>query len=362
MSESNNEMTQTSPPEAGWWQASDGNWYPPESAQTSESHLPPPPSAAASPQGGFSHQVDPAPKKSRKKWLVGIPLALVAAAAAAVGVVLATSESNEPDAAEGTAVEEATETDPVVVAPLVATEASLLNAIPAATELPPGWADLGWGGGTDLVPRRGPGFGFCSGPNADKRAIEANVVAHAYQDGWQTDVNGQVAWLSLYAFENEEDAAAFMASTERAVSSCSSEELNVHEWVEGRDENVRSYRVDNMAEDAEPDEPWELFETSSLGGAAAEGADEAFFIKNTEVFLGYQGNTSFGITDGIVVQYERHGTVVAVLGLTGNCCVFGFSNTDSHDEDELPQYADLKAAADYLRPVILADVFTNVDL
>ena len=243
----------------------------------------------------------------------------------------------------------------------VATERSLLNAIPEATELPPGWADSGIDPETDLEPLTGDGFGFCGGPNAHQRAMTANVTATASKSGWQTNITGEYGTLYLYAFENEDDAAAFMASTKSAVSSCSSEEITVPEFVEGRDDDTTDYRKDIFAKEFEPDEPWKQFTTTSLGAADAEGADEAFFIKKTSVFNSQAGNKSYGITSGSAFQYERHGTVVVVITLFGECCLFGFGNTDSRDEGELPQYSSLQDAADRLRPVILAEVFNNAD-
>ena len=243
----------------------------------------------------------------------------------------------------------------------VATQRSLLNAIPTATELPPGWADLGWDPSVELTPRTGDGFGFCGGPNGDQRAKDANVIAQAYQGGWQTNVSDQLGSLTVYAFSSTDDAAAFMASTERAISSCSSEELDVPEFVEGRDDDTGDLRVDIFAENGEPDRPWELFQTTSLGGAAAEGADEAFHYKLTERYDGYQGDAAYGVTFGRIGQYERHGTIVVIFALWGECCLFGFNNTDSRAESELPQYPALQAAADHLRPGFLAEAFNNTD-
>ena len=243
----------------------------------------------------------------------------------------------------------------------VATERSLLNAIPGGTELPFGWADSGVEPYTDFAPYTGDGFGYCGGGNADQRAITANATALILKVGWQTNVTGEFGDLRIYAFENEEDAAAFMDSTESAVSSCSTEEYTVPEYVEGRDDDTTDNRRDIFTEDFEPDEPWEVFATSSLGGADAEGADQAFFAKRTESLDGYAGNESYGTTFGYVEQYERHGTVVLIFGLQSECCLFGFSNTDSRDESQLPQYPALQAAADYLRSGILAEVFNNPD-
>ena len=243
----------------------------------------------------------------------------------------------------------------------VATEASLLNALPTATELPPGWSTSGVGPGVDLLPRTGPGFGPCGGPNTDQRAIDANVVAHAYQTGLLANVGRQFGTAALYAFGNEEDAAAFMASTERAISSCITEEVDVAEFVEGRDEGTTELSVDIFTGDAEPDEPWEMFVRTSLGGAAAEGADEAFHFKATRVYASVDDNIDYGVTKGGLSQYERHGTVVLIFSLRGECCLFGFFNTDSRDEEKLPQYPALQAAADHLRPGILAQLFNNTD-
>ena len=243
----------------------------------------------------------------------------------------------------------------------VATQRSLLNAIPTATELPPGWADAGYEPDIDLTPRTGDGFGFCGGPNAPQRAVNANVTAYARKGGWQAGATNQYGTLSLYAFENEDDAAAFMASTESAVSSCSTEELEVPEFVEGRDDDTTDYRADIFLEEFEPDEPWELTETTSLGSASAEGADQAFFIKNTEVFQGTADGLAYGTTWSVVQQYERHGTVVAVFDLNGGCCYYGFYNSDEMDENALPQYPALQEAADHLRAGILAELFNNAD-
>ena len=47
--------------------------------------------------------------------------------------------------------------------------------------------------------------------------------------------------------------------------------------------------------------------------------------------------------------------------MSGGCCCYGFSNSDDFDESALPQYPALQAAADHLRPGILAELFNNAD-
>ena len=46
--------------------------------------------------------------------------------------------------------------------------------------------------------------------------------------------------------------------------------------------------------------------------------------------------------------------------MSGGCCYYGFSNSDDLMRAR-PQYPALQAAADHLRPGILAELFNNAD-
>src|SRR4051794_24239072 len=91
---------------AGYWQASDGNWYPPEQHPD---YLPP-----ASPPGQQPWNAIPlqAPKKGKVKWIaLGIVGLLVVASAAAAGskdekkaADLATNSATAPTTAAPTAI------------------------------------------------------------------------------------------------------------------------------------------------------------------------------------------------------------------------------------------------------------------
>lgn len=265
----------------------------------------------------------------------------------------------EPAAPTSTTATPTSTTEALTPTPL-ASEASLLRAIPSARQLPAGWTDMGEAPITEFQPKTGTGFGYCGGPNGDQRALDANSTASAYQR-WLAGSNRQLASVQLYAFDQEEDAATFMTSSERAVSSCGFEKLEVPEFVEGRDEGTTDYRIDIFIDTFEPEGQWALNESTSLGGAAAEGADESFSIRNNEEFRSTADGVTFGTTYGVISQYERHGTVVLVFNLRGQCCSYGFGNSGASEESALPVYDSLQQAADDLRPAILAAIFNNAE-
>ena len=84
MTESDTAVTETSPPEAGWWQASDGKWYPPEAAPAPASPPPPPVSTPAA--GPY------APTSEKPKF--PIPARIAIGVFGAVVLVLALASAN----------------------------------------------------------------------------------------------------------------------------------------------------------------------------------------------------------------------------------------------------------------------------
>lgn len=286
-------------------------------------------------------------------------LAIAASCSSTQSELTGPSPSPETSEPTPTLVAPSTTEVPTPTPRFVTSLASLLNAIPPASKLPLGWTDYGSDPDTEFYARTGTGFGYCGGPNSDQRALNANSTASVYKSDWATGVDGQFASLSLYAFGNEDDAAAFMASSERAISSCGYEELEVPEFVEGRDDATTDYRVDLFEGSFEPAGKWSLDESTALGGAAAEGADEAFSVRNVEVFLSKEGNVTYGTTESVISQYERHSTVVFVLSIDGVCCEYGFSNAGESEQSDLPVYETLRAAADHLRPLILTQLMAG---
>ena len=265
-----------------------------------------------------------------------------------------------PETAAGTPAESTTTTaaPTTTTAAPVATEAGLFAAIPSATELPPGWSDQGLEISNELFPNSGNGFGYCGGDNTDSRAETAGVLAHALKGSLVTD-KSMYGSVSLYAFGTEDDAQAFMDATEEAVSSCGYVEYEAPEFVEDRDEETTDYRFDGFSGDFEPDEMWEIRETTSLGSAAAEDADSAFFIARETNFLAWQSGEGYGITRAYISQWERHGTVVVRFGIFSRCCTYGFSNSETDEENPLVTYADVQVAADHIRDGLLNDIFNT---
>jgi hypothetical protein len=82
----------------GWWQASDGKWYPPESAP------------APYPQAGPPGPTGPPPQKRSKGSLIAVIAAVAVAALVAFGFIVAAAGGGDDDddtAADGTATTEA---------------------------------------------------------------------------------------------------------------------------------------------------------------------------------------------------------------------------------------------------------------
>ena len=229
------------------------------------------------------------------------------------------------------------------MAPL--TTADLLGALPTVLNLPMGWSSSG-DSSSSLEPKTGEGLGNCGKGNAASRAIANNVAGYAVSPGFLTTEGGWAS-LHLYGFGTEEDAKGFVALS---VSQANCPDGLEYELEEG--ENWEDGHVNMFHDEGWDGVVWTVFESISLGSAAGEDADEAFFTNLRTQYMTTLGSTAFGKVDSTVSVYERHGRLVMIHEISGTCCQYGWSNVQAQS-DYTPTYSEVSASLEILRPHVL---------
>ena len=97
---------------------------------------------------------------------------------------------------------------------------------------------------------------------------------------------------------------------------------------------------------------WTILNSVSVGSAAGGDADEAFFTKSTDEYLTRLEGTAFGTKNTRIAIYERHGRLVMIHGISGDCCDYGFSNVETQT-GYTPTFDEVSASFDVLRPHVL---------
>jgi hypothetical protein len=240
--------------------------------------------------------------------------------------------------------ESSTTTSTTTLPPLAdPTIETLFTAVPSPLELPAGWTSTGGLGSSELIPAEGNNLGNCGGPNAAKRAISAGVVVHYENPAFVTPFG--YAGIAFYAFRTAEAAQRFMDDT-AAKSQCPS----YPEYT------IPDSEFGGFGETQDVD--WTVRDSYSVGGAGVEVADSSFSIlQKTESFTRLRG-TDYGWREELHSIYERHGRIVIVSSLRGDCCDYGFSNVET-TVDYRPTLADLTTGMDTIRPVILSKLRLN---
>lgn len=243
---------------------------------------------------------------------------------------------------------------PTTVAPVTtlhtATVAELAAALPLDTELPSGWTPSGDSANTSPAPSSAVDVWFCGGPDDVTRAQTAGAVAMVWgppiwtlPDGW--------AGVDLYAFPSESAAAAFMAASLATASACPTG------WSYTMPEGDGVGEFDGFSEDYGADAVWSFVDTVTATPGAPAGPAEAFTAVLSSRWSTTYDGWDYGGTTTAAVQYERTGRVVIVVYSGGDCCLTGFEGVDP-SLDTAPTAADVGAAADMLRPGLVARLGT----
>jgi hypothetical protein len=226
--------------------------------------------------------------------------------------------------------------------------------IPSITDLPPGWTMTGTLSSptsSPLVAEYGDGKGNCGGGNNAARLTTNNVAAWVLSPNIKTDKSdGNV---HIFHFPTESQATSYFDATVASVA-CGYNEYTAVELADGETEKATSKtpRVDIFAG---PDKStkWTVRVNYSVGGALEGGSKTgATFTEDTEHLATRQG-TSFGTTSRDVFGLERFKNIVIRWSLSGDCCVYGFSNSKSREVDERPTLNELASFAGSFRQAIL---------
>lgn len=323
----------------------------------------PAPTAAASPPATIQmHPTVPAPvpRGRSKVWLVAGALGV---AAVVGGLILVTgkdddkqsapatepsdrpSDRTEPTAATTTSAPASTTTTTEAATTTTlrpATTDDLVAALPSPADAPEGW--VASGDPPDTAPALGEQpVGFCGGVSSAQRAQETNSVAMVWGPSFDMPNSGSAA-IDLYAFANEQDAAAFMAQSAAQASECP--DGYQYQVPEG----VGEGQYDGFSEGYGDDAVWNVYETASVTPIALADADEAFTILLVSENFTYYDRYDFGTTYTDALQYERHGPVVMVMDLWGACCDYGYGYPTV---DYQPTEVEAGDAADWFRPGVV---------
>jgi hypothetical protein len=224
----------------------------------------------------------------------------------------------------------------------VATIDDLVAALPGQADMPLGLAPSGQPPDTAPIPASGLGAGYCGGDSAVQRAWNAAVMAIVTAEYLTSPAPGYLS-VDLYAFATPENASLFMSLTASQETSC----LGGFQYQLPEGDGPNDY--DGFAGDFGLDAVWDMIDTLYYSPTTVFGAEEAFqmaaFYQSTTRYRG----TTYATTSTEVTQYERHGRIVMVFNLFGECCQSGFEDIDP-SLDYQPTTPELLSWVDSVRP------------
>lgn len=227
----------------------------------------------------------------------------------------------------------------------VATIDDLVAALPGPADIP---LALTMSGelNTAPLPASGLGAGYCGGDNAVQRAWNAAAVAIVTGGEYLTSPAPGYLTVDLYAFATPENASLFMSLTASQQTSC----LGGLQYQLPEGDGPNDY--DGFADDFGLDAVWDMTDTPYYSPTDVPGAEEAFQLAAFyQATTRYQGRT-YGSTTIDVTQYERHGRLVMVFNLRGDCCLSGYDGIDPSLDYE-PTTPELLTWVESLRPGII---------
>lgn len=270
-------------------------------------------------------------------------------------LVLSACSGAAIDADASTSTAPATTTTTIVDRPLGAS--FLTEAVPGAMDLPSGWTASGTGSSSlteILEPQSGLGFGVCSGPNRDEQLIRSGVAAWAWSPGLFLPPSlGKYGHIAIFEFPDSAAATQFIEATS-SNHACGSEEWKAIELGEGKSakdtpDTPRVGRFDGSDNSTE----WNVRVGYSVGSALPLSKAPGFTVLTTREYYARRSGTDFGDKEQTVVGYEQYQNIVLRFSITGGCCVFGYANSDTNNDDTRPTMAALDEMASQVRLKIL---------
>lgn len=191
--------------------------------------------------------------------------------------------------------------------------AERLNAaLTAVEQLPSGWIDSAQPFGNFSIPRSGDGHGYCGEGNAAVRALDAGPFVAAGRGGYRTGTGGS-AWASIIEFEHELSAISFMRVTADSASACGQQQFTLREWFDGAEPGEGPAFIDLLPDDVALDEVWTVV-GSITAGPSIERTD-LLVVDQSRAFTGTVDGSPAGEKWRTIERWERHGTVVIMVGL-----------------------------------------------
>jgi hypothetical protein len=229
------------------------------------------------------------------------------------------------------------------------------QALPSALELPSGWTASGAAensaSGT-LEPRSGNGFGICGGPNRDTLLQELSVVAWAWSPKLKSEKGGSAS-IGAFEFPTAEAAKNFIEKT-ATQASCGSLNYTAVELGEGvtPSKNSNTPRFNGFS-GSDNSTKWEVRNSYTVGGKLASTATTGITTQLDIEYIAVKNGTNFGLSERYVIAFEQHLNIVIRYQLAGECCVYGYSNSEASPEDLRSSLSELNTMAEQFRPGIL---------
>lgn len=231
----------------------------------------------------------------------------------------------------------------------------LSQSLPSALELPSGWTASGTAessAGEALEPKSGKGFGVCGGPNRDLLLQQFGVVAWAWSPRLQPEKGGH-AYIGTFEFPTAEAARNFLETT-ASQASCGSLTYEAVELGEGvsPSKNSKTPRFDGFS-GSDNSSKWEVRDSYTVGGKLASSTTTGITTQTDTEYISKVNGKTYGQSERIVVAFEQYLNVVIRYSLIGDCCVYGYSNSEASKDDLRSSLTDLNAMAEQFRPALL---------
>ncbi|MGB8862034.1 MAG: hypothetical protein WCC60_22450 [Ilumatobacteraceae bacterium] len=226
------------------------------------------------------------------------------------------------------------------------TSDGLVAALPTAIDFPPDWTAPSSGPSTDPGPASGPRKGFCGGGDAETRAVAAGMVAYGALPAFVSP-DGIYVEVRLYGFPTVDAASSFLTTTVADSAACPGGFS--YQLPEGAGDGTYSGLGDEAAVAAGV--VWSFVEQLEAVTDPVAGTDQTVRVTWRTEYSTVYADTGYGYTGTRILQFERHGAIVAGIVSSAWNAPFGFSTTGfvPHDltADETASLADL------LRPGIV---------
>jgi hypothetical protein len=186
------------------------------------------------------------------------------------------------------------------------------------------------------------------------------VVAWAWSPSLQPEKGGY-AYISTFEFPTAEAAKNFIETT-ASQASCGSLTHEAVELGEGvtPSKNSKTPRFDGFS-GSDNSTKWEVRESYTVGGKLASSTSTGITTQTDTEYIAKIYGKTYGQSERIVAAFEQHLNVVIRYSLIGDCCVYGYSNSEASKEDLRSSLSDLNVMAEQFRPAILKKLGLSVN-